>query len=49
MRTCTQSHAHVDLLLVVEHLPELDDVGVMQLLQHVNLFGDVWEVVHEQH
>lgn len=37
-RTCAQGHAHVDLLLVVKHLAKLDDVGVVQLLQHVHLF-----------
>lgn len=38
-RTCAQSHAHVDLLLVVKHLSELDYVRMVQLLQHVHLNG----------
>lgn len=35
--TCAQGHAHVDLLLVVEHLSQLDYVGVVQSLQDIHL------------
>lgn len=37
MLTGAQGHQHVYSLLVVEHLAQLDDVGVMQLLQDLHL------------
>lgn len=43
-RTCTQGHAHVDLLLVVEHFSQLDDVWVVELLKHRHLLVSLFAV-----